>query len=670
MPPSSSQADLPADAGPASPGAPVSGFRIVAVIHVRDIAHRFAPTVGSLLRAGVDKVVIGSSEPADLSELLLDDRVELVVAHHGADLVNEVSQRYGCTVVACDEPVVVSPDAFGPTAALIARDPRAATVSYWCNFAGYLSFPHHNAPATHQQGDLDERTGTQRLRTRSPLADPVCIPLARGPLVAIARAALTACGPLVESPFGDLSVSVAEFGLRAMARGFTPMLDPTTYVVRPFDLARPSETTVDSGPSRAWLHERHTSFPALYDALLVDPESPVAQAHGLARAQATGLRLLIDGSVLGPIETGTQVHVVSLVTALAARSDVREIVVCIPGDIPPYAAATFASPKVHPVVALDGVFPPDVRSDVVHRPYQPDRALPWEHWRSVARRVVITVQDLIAYRIGDYHSSPEQWLEYRSQFHTSSARADGVVVFVEDVAEAIRLERLSIEPARIGVMPCGTDHLTGQERAEPPAAFLDGARAGRRFLVVLGTTYAHKNRDLAVRAWQELRRRGHEHDLVVVGAQVPFGSSRHREATALGVDDEGVVSLLDATSEERNWLLRHADAVLYPSSAEGFGLVPFEAAAFGTPTVSVHFGPLAEVQPDSEHSAASWDPADLADAVAELLADPDSSAAAVAATLAAGTDYTWAHAGEKLVRIYRAALACPPLSGRLEVRGE
>ena len=637
---------------------------LVAAVFVRDLAHRHAPTVRSLLLAGVDHVVVGSPDIAHSADLLFDDRVEVVPATHVAAFVNVVSDRFGCTVVACDEPVVVPEHAFSPALGLIAGDPRVATVNVWCNFAGYISFPHLNVPSSHQQGDLDERSVTDRLRSRQPLGTPVALPLAGGPLVCIARAAMTACGPLVDTPFDDLSVSTAEFSLRSAGRGFLALLDPITYVTRPFDLAEPTGAAISQPDVREWLHDRHPIFPTVFDAQCADPGSPVAIAHGAARAQAIGLQVLIDGSVMGPLETGTQVQLMNLVAALAKRADVHRIVVAMPGPVPPYAVAAFASPKIEPLNTPDGSIPDDARFDIVHRPFQPDRPLPWDLWRRVARRVVITVQDLIAYRVGQYHSSPQQWLAYRTNMAQSMAQADGIAVFLDDVADQIALERLPVDPSRIGSVPCGTDHLTGQEPACPPAPFLDPELAASRFLVVLGTNYAHKNRDLAVQAWKELQRRGIERTLVVVGAHVPFGSSRHAEAQALGVDDDGVVALLDATSEERNWLLRHADVVIYPTSAEGFGLVPFEAARFGTPTVSVNFGPLAEVHADPPVTAASWSASDLADAILELLNDPDASAAAINSTLEAGTAFTWDIAAEKLVHVYQRALASHPSPAR------
>lgn len=637
---------------------------LVAAIFVRNLSDRHAPTVRSLLLGGVDHVVVGSPDVPYSAELLFDDRVEVIPATTVAAFVNGVSDRFGCTVIACDEPVVVPPGAFVPAAMLIAEDPRVATVNVWCNYAGHLSFPHLGLPSSHQQGDLDERSGTERLRSRQPTGKPVTTALARGPIVCIARAALTACGPLIETPFDDLSVSIGEFSLRSAGRGFVALVDPLTYVTRPFDLAEPSGDVIDRPEVRRWLHDRHAEFPLIFDAQRLDPHGAIATVHGAARAQAIGLQILIDGSVMGELETGTQVQLMNLVAALAERDDVHRIVVAMPGPVPGYASASFASPKIEPFETSDGTIPDDLRFDVVHRPFQPDRPLPWHMWRKVARRVVITVQDLIAYRIGQYHSSPQQWLAYRENMAEAMAQADGIAVFLDDVADQIALERLPIDRLRIGPVPCGTDHLTGQEPACPPAPFLAPDLAASRFLVVLGTNYAHKNRDLAVHAWKELQRRGIDRQLVVVGAHVPFGSSRQAEAQALGVDDDGVIALLDATSEERNWLLRHADVVVYPTSAEGFGLVPFEAARFGTPTVSVNFGPLAEVHADPPMAADSWSATDLADAIAALLDNPDATAAAIASTLAAGTSFTWEIAAEKLVHLYRRALASHPSPAR------
>jgi glycosyltransferase involved in cell wall biosynthesis len=113
------------------------------------------------------------------------------------------------------------------------------------------------------------------------------------------------------------------------------------------------------------------------------------------------------------------------------------------------------------------------------------------------------------------------------------------------------------------------------------------------FALCLGVNYSHKNRELARAAHELVRARGFDLALVMAGASVPHGTTRVLEGRVAPSDATYV--LPEVSSAERNWLLRHASLVWYPTSAEGFGLVPFEAAAFGTPTVAVGFGPVEEL---------------------------------------------------------------------------
>ena len=116
------------------------------------------------------------------------------------------------------------------------------------------------------------------------------------------------------------------------------------------------------------------------------------------------------------------------------------------------------------------------------------------------------------------------------------------------------------------------------------------------------------------------------------------------------------------SAEERNWLLRHAAVVLYPSSAEGFGLVPYEAARFGTPTVLVPVGPLADLGGRLPVVAADWSQTELADATAALLSQPGLAAEQVRAVIAAGSAQTWDAAATTLVSVYHRLLARPPVA--------
>ena len=69
---------------------------------------------------------------------------------------------------------------------------------------------------------------------------------------------------------------------------------------------------------------------------------------------------------------------------------------------------------------------------------------------------------------------------------------------------------------------------------------------------------------------------------------------------------------------------RAADVCLVPSRTESFGLVALEAAACGTPVVAANVGGLRSLVVDGVTGflVDGRDPADYADPVARLLADP------------------------------------------------
>lgn len=123
-------------------------------------------------------------------------------------------------------------------------------------------------------------------------------------------------------------------------------------------------------------------------------------------------------------------------------------------------------------------------------------------------------------------------------------------------------------------------------------------KTDKPFLLVLGNDFLHKNRDFAIKVWQELLDQGHSIDLVLAGLHVKSSSSKKQEQELIDkhVNLRGTIHTLGhVSSEERSWLLANARAVLYPSSAEGFGFVPYEAAAVNTPTSFSAFGPLKEI---------------------------------------------------------------------------
>ena len=647
---------------PPGPESPVE--QLVVAVFVPDHAERFLPTLRSLARLG-HPVVLGSDRFSRLGPLP-ELAAGCIETWSAANLVNDVWRRWRAPVLAITDAVVVPEEFIGPALEIIERDARVATVSFLSNDASFLSFPHRNHAVEKPEPGHDATSVTRLLRQTTPPAPAVPVPIAAGGAVLLSAAALATLGFVADAPSGDFAAAVADFSCRGREKGLFDVLDPTTYcarygdqsvIPRGRDLALTGLTLDDNG----WLHDRHPMANALVADEQARHDSSFALAYRTAQAKLLGLRVLVDGSCLGPQEMGTQVATTALIGALAEDPGVREVCVALPGPVPAYAAGVFSHGRVRGEPVADSDLARFGRCDIAHRPFQPNEGFDVRRWRAVADRVVLTIHDLISFHIGTYSGDVQAWLRYRELMRRALREVDGTVVISEDVRRHLSFEQLQPDAARTFVVPNGTEHLTGSEAARMPTQLLERHLAAEEFILCLGTDYSHKNRELAIGCFAELRRRGWLGKLVLVGPSVPWGSTRAAEAAVVlkeGLDDH-VFSLPDLPFQERNWLLRHASLVLYPTSAEGFGLIPFEAARFGTATVHVAFGPLAEFSGEQPVVAHDWSPGALADAAEMLLGDPALARHQIEATVAAGTDYTWARSARQLAAAYRAVLSMP-----------
>ena len=115
---------------------------------------------------------------------------------------------------------------------------------------------------------------------------------------------------------------------------------------------------------------------------------------------------------------------------------------------------------------------------------------------------------------------------------------------------------------------------------------------------------------------------------------------------------------LGAVSEaEKAWLLGRAGLVLYPTVYEGFGLVPFEAAAHSVPCMWAAGTSLSELLDDDAASLVAWDPAASADRALELMRDERERELNVGLIRRAAERLTWDGA-PRAARGLRADVRC------------
>ena len=399
---------------------------------------------------------------------------------------------------------------------------------------------------------------------------------------------------------------------------------------------------------------------------------------------AENLTITVDASWLGPSESGSQVMLVAAIDALARRRDVFQIRLTGVDELPEYAHhltnyanVTVASPdqKI-------------TRTDVMWFPHQIHLGHDeMGEGRLLAERVVVTYLDFISHDIESYHKSLNSYLAFRAHQRRVALAADGVTTISSDVAERVFAVVPGIDRGRIQPTVLGIDHVLDTGKLEELKGggltalkiFLKRYGSGatdRPFCLVFGTGYLHKNRDFSIQAWQRLLEVGVECDLVIAGAVLAEEGTRatsERDLAESHISPFGDVFLVDwnVDSACRLWLLANAAVVLYPTSAEGFGFPPYEAASLGTPASFTSFGPLREISgvPDLPEM---WTIEEYARDLFNLLTDSHAAHRRVEYLKKAVARHTWDQFALELVTFFKQVVHMPTspagvLAGQSEI---
>ncbi len=490
------------------------------------------------------------------------------------------------------------------------------------------------------------RTRSLRLRPRLPAAHGPCVYARRSALELIGQ---PDAGALTRD---ELSRRCTEAGLLHLLADDVLVVDRRPFPAMPIGAGQNAETLAAAN-----------------------------RASGRIRRAIAGLSAMIDARILHGTTIGTHVHAIEVVTGLARTGKVR-LTVIVPDDPSEYAIGRLESERsVSLVTYREASAAGGPRADVVHRPFQLSNAGDLTFLRTLGDRLILTQQDLIGYHNPSYFPGPEAWQDYRRLTALALAAADRVAFFSSHARDDAVAEDL-VDPARASVVRLGVDHGLAPAAHPPPAPFdplpsaphgAERIAPGVEAMLCLGTDFHHKNRLFALRMLERLKAR-HDWDgiLLLAGPTVGHGSSREREARWLADHPQLAQAVIDvgAVSEaEKAWLFERSTLVLYPSVVEGFGLVPFEAAAQNTPCMWAPVSSLSELLPDNAAAIVPWDEQRSAERALALMQDPDATRRNLEAIRAAAEPLTWDATAAELVELYEATADAPAAANAFGSRG-
>jgi len=239
-----------------------------------------------------------------------------------------------------------------------------------------------------------------------------------------------------------------------------------------------------------------------------------------------------------------------------------------------------------------------------------------------------------------HHHLSERWGWLEARILT---RADAVVAVSEHARH--RLLAAGVSADRVHVVVQGVARPPGTD-GWPAAWPAEGLR-----LLTLGRLEPRKRPQLAIDAVAALRRRGIAASLVVAG-EGPMSLALAERAHALGVAD--AVVLVGRVADHDKWrLYDSAQALIFTSALEGFGVVVAEAQSRGVPVVATaETASIEAFEPDRTGYLAAPTGDALAAALARLADEPARLEMSAAAREFAER-FDWDRCADEVAAIYR-----------------
>lgn len=230
----------------------------------------------------------------------------------------------------------------------------------------------------------------------------------------------------------------------------------------------------------------------------------------------------------------------------------------------------------------------------------------------------------------------------------ATRRAAAIVCLSEASKRDLRA-LIDLPQDRMHVIPLGIDEAF-QPSPDRQAVRRRLALSGDVVLMV-GHTQGYMNVERMIRAFGQLVSH-HDREATLVKVGLPFTPEQARLIAELEVGDRvrmaGHVPFVELPS-----YYHAADVLLYAPLLAGFGLPPLEAMACGTPVVASDRGAIPEVVGDGGILVDADDEAAMADAMAEVLTQPQRRRRLVERGFERAARFEWTQAARTLLELYR-----------------
>lgn len=267
-------------------------------------------------------------------------------------------------------------------------------------------------------------------------------------------------------------------------------------------------------------------------------------------------------------------------------------------------------------------------------------------------RLVVTIHDLIYIKFQESRPRFVPDILARGIISRAVKRAESIIAVSENTKKDI-VENFPFAAKKVKVIHEAADPIfkkiddEGKKDAVRKRYKLPGD-----FILCVSSLKKHKNIERLIDAYVDLKKRGINHRLVIVGRYRP------READILKkIRSSDAIYLGEVSADELVLIYNLADLMVVPSLYEGFGLPALEAMASGIPLAVSSVSSLPEVVGDAAVFFDPYDVKDISDKVYHVLNDEALRRSLIDKGSERVSNFSWEKTARGTLEVYKEVLS-------------
>jgi glycosyltransferase involved in cell wall biosynthesis len=270
----------------------------------------------------------------------------------------------------------------------------------------------------------------------------------------------------------------------------------------------------------------------------------------------------------------------------------------------------------------------------------------------VRAKTVVTIHDL-AHEHLPALANPLETLAMRKLVRATGRRADRILTVSEFCARDIVCTYGLPEEKVVVAYPAVAERFRPREKAPAQEQLARAYGIAPGFLLYVGRIQVRKNLVRLIEAYAHARKQGVSEKLVIVGPRDYGAKQLVARIDELGLSDS-VVFPGYVAADDLPLFFNAAEAFLFPSLFEGFGLPVIESMASGLPTVTSYGSSLEEVAADAALLVDPTDVAALSAAIQRILSDAELRRSLIERGLRRASQFTVENFAQRVLEVYRS----------------